>query len=376
MLLAARFVNRLGAFSMPFLAVLLVHDFGASSRLAGLVVGAFGLATIPSRLVGGHLATRVGTKAAVLIGLAGTAAAQLLIAAAPSLAVALLGAVLLGLCFEIYEPASQGLIADVTPKDLLPRAYGLLGAILALAGLLAGLIAAAVGRIDLSWLFAADAVTALACLALVAVWLRTPPRTFTVNDPSQRVSSPREDPRLLLLMLTGTAFATVYMLIPMAMPLALTAGHRPASDAGLLQALAALVIVVAQPLLRRSENITGRIVVGYGLLALGLAVAAIQPTMPGYLASTIIIALGDVFLLGYSYTLVAAIAPDGAKARYFALYGITWGIALTIGPPTMGLLLDTGFATFWTACSAAMVATGIAQLAINRYIQRPEHQPA
>lgn len=133
-----------------------------------------------------------------------------------------------------------------------------------------------------------------------------------------------------MLMTTGTTFAAVYMLIPMAMPLALVAADRPASDAGLLQALAALVIIAAQPLLRHSANITGRIVAGYGLLAVGLAVAGLHMTMAGYVAATIIIALGDVLLLGYSYTLVAAIAPEGSKATYFAIYGITWGVALTV----------------------------------------------
>ncbi|WP_208415649.1 MFS transporter [Saccharomonospora amisosensis] len=367
-LLVARFVNRMGAFSMPFLASLLVHDHGASARVAGLVVGAFGLATIPSRLIGGLLATRVGTKPAVLIGLAGTAAAQLLVAAAPGLAVALVGAVLLGLCFEIYEPASQGLVADVTAEESLPRAYGLLGATLAAAGLLAGLLAAAVGRVGLSWLFAADAISAVACLVLVAAWLPATPPSGAGDGPNP-MSSPWRDTGLWLLMTTGTTFAAVYMLIPMAMPLALVAADRPASDAGLLQALAALVIIAAQPLLRHSANITGRIVAGYGLLAVGLAVAGLHMTMAGYVAATIIIALGDVLLLGYSYTLVAAIAPEGSKATYFAIYGITWGVALTVGPPAMGQLLDNGFGTFWLACSAVMLATGIAQVVINRVIR-------
>lgn len=374
-LLVARFVNRLGAFSMPFLAVLVVHDHGATARVAGLVVGAFGVATIPSRLIGGHLATRVGTKSAVLLGLAGTAAAQLLIATAPGLTVALIGAVLLGLCFEIYEPASQGLVADVTPSDSQPRAYGLLGATLAAAGLLAGLIAAAVGRFSLSWLFVADAISAVACLVLIAVWLPATPPSGRA-DGTSRALSPWADSRLLLLMTTGTTFAAVYMLIPMAMPLALAAADRPASDAGLLQALTALVIIAAQPVLRHSENITGRIVAGYGLLAVGLAVAGLHMTMTGYMTATIIIAVGDVLLLGYAYTLVAAIAPDGSNAAYFAVYGITWGVALTVGPPAMGALLDNGFRTFWLACSVVMLATGIAQLAINRVIRGAMHERA
>ncbi|WP_292719698.1 MFS transporter [Microbacterium sp. 13-71-7] len=365
----ARFVRTLGAFSMPFLAALLVHDHGAPIYLAGAVVGAFGLATIPSRLLGGLLTTRVGTKPAVLIGVAGTAAAQLLIALAPDLMVALVGAVLLGLCFEIYEPASQGRIADVTPPESQPRAYGLLGAALAAAGLCAGLVAAAVGRAGLPWLFAADAVAAIICFAVIAAWLPATPRPAQIHA-GATIASPWKDRRLLLLMATGTTFATVYMLVPMAMPLALTAAGRPASDAGLLQALSALLIVCGQPALRRTTSIGARLATGYALLALGLTIAGLQMTMTGYVIATIVMAIGDALLLGYSYAVVASIAPEGGKAPYFAAYGVTWGIALTVGPPAMGQLLGNGYATFWFVCAMLMLGTGIGQLAINRSLRQ------
>lgn len=84
-LVVARFVNRLGAFSMPFLAVLLVQEHGSSPGVAGLVVASFGVATIPSRLLGGRLVGAVGAKRTVVTGLVGTAGSQLVLAMAPSL---------------------------------------------------------------------------------------------------------------------------------------------------------------------------------------------------------------------------------------------------------------------------------------------------
>src|SRR5689334_151424 len=81
-LLLARAVNRLGAFSLPFLSLVLVDEFGASLISAGYLISAFGLATIPSRLLGGQLAERFGSKATICLGLGGTAAAQLFVAGA------------------------------------------------------------------------------------------------------------------------------------------------------------------------------------------------------------------------------------------------------------------------------------------------------
>ncbi len=373
-LLVARFVNRLGAFSVPFLAVLLVQEHDASVTLAGVVVGVFGLATIPSRLIGGRLATRVGTKNAVIVGLAGTAGSQVVIASAPSLAVAFVGAALLGLCFEIYEPASQGLVADVTPDHLLPRAYGLLGAALAAAGLAAGLLAAAIGRFGLSWLFVIDSGTAIACLILVALMLHPARHPAESEEDSDAAHSPWRDHRLWLLMATGTSFAMIYMIVPMAMPLALAIEGRRASDAGLLEALSALVVIAAQPVLRTTGKIALRLLAGYGLLALGFAVAGLMPDLPGYAIAVTVMGLGDVLLLGYSYTLVARVAPPNAKAHYFAVYGITWGAALTLGPPLMGYLIAFGPRAMWFACASTMVVTGLAQLWITRRLVPPTRE--
>ena len=60
LLVVARAVNRLGAFTLPFLSVTLVAEQGASVAQAGFLLAAFGVATIPSRLLGGRLSDRVG----------------------------------------------------------------------------------------------------------------------------------------------------------------------------------------------------------------------------------------------------------------------------------------------------------------------------
>jgi hypothetical protein len=53
LLVISRTVNRLGAFTLPFLTVILTDSFGASVATAGAVVALFGAATIPSRIIGG-----------------------------------------------------------------------------------------------------------------------------------------------------------------------------------------------------------------------------------------------------------------------------------------------------------------------------------
>jgi MFS family permease len=186
LLLLARVVNRLGAFSLPFLTVLVNTDYRASVTTAGLVSAAFGAATIPSRLAGGRLADRVGRRGAIALGLVGCAVAQVGIAASRSLAAVVVWAVLLGLAFELYEPPSQALIAEAVPQGQRVRAFGWFSAALALGGMGAGLLAAWLGGIDLRWLFVADAATCLACAALVQLALpgRHSTRAPTVEQPT------------------------------------------------------------------------------------------------------------------------------------------------------------------------------------------------
>src|SRR5690349_15543857 len=127
-LITARVVDRLGGFTLAFLPLLLVTSYGASLRTAGLVTAAFGAATVPSRLLGGRLADRLGRRATIVLGLSGCAAAQLALAVSPGVRTAALSAVALGLCFEIYEPPSQALLADLVPPDRRGSAFSALGA--------------------------------------------------------------------------------------------------------------------------------------------------------------------------------------------------------------------------------------------------------
>src|SRR6266496_519165 len=157
-LVVARAVNRIGAFTLPFLGVVLSVEFGTSLTTTGLILAMFGAATIPSRLLGGQLADRLGRRRTIVLGLIGCAVAQTWIAVSSELWSAVLATLVLGLAFEIYEPPSQATIADVTEPADRPAAYGLLGAAMAAAGVLAGLPAAALSHWDLRWLFVADAV--------------------------------------------------------------------------------------------------------------------------------------------------------------------------------------------------------------------------
>jgi MFS family permease len=393
LLIAARAVNQLGAFSLAFLTVLLCRGFGASLDEAGAVCGLFGLATIPSRLLGGRLSARLGHRRTMLTGLAGCAVAQLGIAIAPDLAAAAGCALLLGLAFELYEPPSQAIIADaVAAADRAP-AYALLTTALAAGNAGAGLVAAIVGRSNLRWLFVVDALTCLACALIV--WLALPadhrprpqaaepqaaepqaaerPRATDDDGLAARVPSPWRDRALLAMTAAGTVFALIYMLMLVSLPLSLAAhGLNPAS-AGLVTAVSALALVLARPLLRtkRLAGISSPVAFasGYMLMGFGLAGYAAAGSLPALLAPTVAWSLGYLLLSGRAFAVVAGFAPPGAAARYLAVYGLSWGVA-TVAAPVLGTLLigSLGPTALWSAISALCLAMAAVQPLLLRWL--------
>jgi MFS family permease len=374
-LVAARVVDRLGGFTLTFLPLLLVTSYGASLRAAGLVAATFGLATIPSRLLGGRLADRLGHRATIVLGLTGCAFAQLGLAIAPTLGVAFAAASVLGLCFEIYEPPSQALLADLTPPPQRAAAYSALGAAIAAAGVVAGLVAALLSGFGMRWLFVADAVTCVACAAMVRSTL-----PGGVPDPVRghgRGAGPWRDRRLLAMLAAGTAFATAYLVMMGGLPLALHHEGVAPGWAGVLLAVSAATVIVGQRLRRVVPSAWGpfrRMGLGYLLLALGLALAApasATGTGPAYVVPVAVWSLGDVILLGEPFAVVAELAPERDRGRYLAAYGVCWGVATTIGPLLATGLLATGGPTLlWLSCAALCAVLSVAQSPLRAAVTR------
>jgi len=373
-LVIARAVNRLGAFTLTFLAVVLTVELGATVAQAGLVMGLFGLATIPSRIFGGQLADRLGRKRTIILGLTGCAVGQTWIALANTLWSAVLAAVLLGLMFEIYEPPSQAVIADVTSPEDRPTAYGLLGAAMSAAAVGAGVLAAAVRHRDLRWLFAIDAASCLACVLLLAVALPADRLSFRDALPVSRAEGWR-DGRLLLLFAVGTVSATVFMVLMLGLPLTLIERRLPSYGIGLILAISALVLVAAQPLqrtrrIRELDNFQA-MKLAYLLLAVGLLVNAFATSLPVFVAAAVLWSIGDLFLLSRAFTIVTDIAPDHVRGRYLAIYGLSWGIATTVAPlGATQILTHAGPAVLWLTCCATALALAAIQPALRRRITR------
>ncbi len=393
-LAAARAVNQLGAFSLAFLTVLMCRVMGASLATAGVVSALFGLATIPSRLLGGRLADKLGRRRTILIGLAGCAVAQLGIAVAPDLAAAAGCAVLLGFAFELYEPPSQAMIAEATAPDQRAPAYALITTALAVGNMGAGLVADIVGRSGLRWLFVVDAASCLACAAIVYLGLPADrkagspalphpatgpaavrPPDAGPPDARTRQASPWRDPALLALTAAGTVFALIYVLTLVALPLSMAAEHLDPASAGLVMAAGTLTMVLGRPLLRMGPlaSLSDPVAAGSGfiLMAAGLAGYCTAHSLAALLAPAAVWSIGNLVLAGRMLAAVTALAPAGATARYLAVYGLSWGVATVAAPVAATQLISSlGAPALWAAASALCLVMAVVQPWLLRTVAR------
>ncbi|MFC7496777.1 MULTISPECIES: MFS transporter [unclassified Nocardioides] len=369
-LVAARAVNQIGAFALSFLTIALVEVHGAALTTAGWVVALFGLATIPSRLLGGWLTARIGHRPTIVTGLVGCALALVVIATSPGLGGAAVGALLLGLAFEIYEPPSQALLADLVPPERRPEAFGLLGAALAAAAVAAGALAALLGGVDLRLLFVADAVSCVAAAILVLVLVEEPHAAAPAPGPrSVSGHRPWRDRRLLLMLAAGTGNALVWTFATTTLPVTVVArGHEPAFT-GWLLALSALVTIAGQRLLRTAAFAPFRMIaLGLVAVAVGFAALAYAGGVVALAAGAALVALGQVFLLGPPFAIVAGLAERSSRAAYLAAFGISWGIAQTAGPVISTHLLEVSLPGAWLAGAALCAVLAAIQPLVARAV--------
>ena len=355
-LVLARVVNRLGGAGMGFLGVRLTRDLGVPLSTTATVLAAFGLATVPSRLVGGVLATRWGPRTALVAGLLAAAAAQAVVAAGTSLAVVALGVVLLGLAYEVVEPATQAAVATGVPPDRRASQFSLLWACVALAGVLAGVLAALVTRWGVAALFAVDAATSLAAALVVAVLLPA--------LPVHRVDRPwRAALRRPVLAWAGlcTVPATLVMVVVLMLPVVVELAGRPPATTAWLLAAAAASALLAQRLLGRWETRlrdATTLAVGYALLAVAFAVWAVGG-LPALAVGAVLEGAAGSLVVGTQMAVASRLARPGTEAAVMTIQGLSWGVAAVVAPVLGTVLLGWGERTLWLSCAAvALVLAG------------------
>jgi MFS family permease len=73
---------------------------------------------------------------------------------------------------------------------------------------------------------------------------------------------------------------------------------------------------------------------------IGFTMYGFVATVPLFIVAMIIITIGEMVGMPTSNSLAAAFAPEDKRARYMAVFGLTWAVPSMIGPGAAGLVMD------------------------------------
>jgi MFS family permease len=357
------FLNKFGAFVVPFLTIYLTKQ-GYTVTEAGMAVGAYGLGGLFASLLGGHLADKLGRRETIALSMFSGAATMMLLSQAHHLALIIVLTVLTGLASEFYRPASSALLTDLVPPSQRVTAFSTLrmafNAGFAFGPAMAGFIAA----FGFFWLFAGDAATSVlyGVVALFAL-----PRG--VYNPQANASWGealkvlRRDFKLHQLLLANFAIGLVFFQIASTFGLYVTElGFSNATYGVLVSLNGALIVLAELPLTTITRRFPARRVmaVGYLIIGVGFGMNYFAHSVTALAVCMAIFTFGEMVTMPMVSAYVANLAPADMRGRYLGVSGLTWSLALILGPGLGMKLFSYSEPMYWLANGIiSLMAAGV-----------------
>jgi predicted MFS family arabinose efflux permease len=365
----------------PFAVIYLHNVRGISFAQAGFALAFGGAAALLAGLAAGSLVDRIGGRNTLIVGLLLQAVAFTLfpLIREPWHAYALFG--LDGVGTACFWPGQSTLLARLTPAEDRHSAYALqrvsmnLG--IGLGGVVGGLMATTADPGSFTRMFLLDAGTFLVFAVILT----------TVREPQADASETHEEAggyRAVLrdrnfLALTGlnVVFVAVgYEVFALLPPFAKNYAGVSERWVGFIWLANTLLIVLIQ--LPVSKALEGRRrMVALALMNLLWAAAALIVLAGGgllngtsaalvFMTATMVFAVGETLQGPTQAPLVADLAPDHLRGRYFALGSMSWSAGSILGPAIGGPLLGWHPFAVWPIAAGVCIASAAGCLALER----------
>jgi MFS family permease len=361
------FVNRFGAFVMPFLALYMTKS-GYSKLQAAAALTSYAAGHLIAAFLGGYLADRIGRRKTIAISMFASGAFVLLLSQAWSLPTFIGFAFLAGVATEMYRPAAGALLTDLVPPEKRIAAFTLYRLAINLGWALGLATAGFVAQYSYLWLFIGDAATALVfgLLALVALphGLRSPKHESGWGLALRNMARQRS---YLYFLLAIVLIAIIYIQWSSTFPLHVEALGFNESTYGLIAALNGTLIVLFElPISAYVRRFNPRPVMAVGYVLTGLGFGAIvfgaHFGIVALFAAMTIFSLGEMISLPSGVALVSKLAPENMRGRYMAMNGMTWSVAFMIGPAIGMSLLGAHSNILWVIGALLGILAAIAIL--------------
>lgn len=378
----ARMINTMGfSLVMPFVAMHLVEERGATGAAYGLIYLLSGVFAAVGQGVAGELSDRVGRRAVMLSGLASRSLNMVALGVAVTMEAPIwaIGSlvVLNGLLRAQFEPAAGAAVTELSPPELRVAAFGLqrIGVNLgwAVGPALGGFLAThSYGTM----FFVAAPATLIAILAVLPLGGGRPgPRTrsrerLSLSLAMRTLREHRVFATYLVLVLFGSIL-TVQIFATLSVYGSVHLGLEKL-DIGLLYSVNGVLVVAAQVpavALARRVGMRRALVFGTLLYTVGYALFGAATGFNHLAVAMGIVTIGEVIFAPALSDTAAALGDPDRMGRAFGLFGLVQSLGLSLGPIVGGIgfdLLRGDPSQLWFYLAAGMLVLGISYSIFGR----------
>jgi predicted MFS family arabinose efflux permease len=376
-------VNSLGnGIVFPFIVIYLHNVRGISFAAAGLALSGGAVAALAAGLAAGTIVDRAGGRNTLLFGLLLQAVSFALFPLIREAWHAFALLALEGAGTACFWPGQSTLLSRLTPAERTHSAFALqrismnLG--LGMGGVVGGLIASTRHPGSFTTLFLLDAATFLVFIAVLAT-VREPAlgAPEAERERTAGYGTVLRDRNFLSLMALNVLFVAVgYEVFALLPPFAKNyAGVSERWVGTMFLANTILIVLIQLPV---SKALEGRrrmaalavmsllfaaaalIVLGGGIWLTGTAAALV------FVGATLVFGVGEVLQGPTQAPLVADLAPDHLRGRYFALGSMSWSAGSILGPAIGGPLLGWHPLAVWPLAAAISIVAAFGCLVLER----------
>jgi MFS family permease len=368
---------------LPFLVIYLHDVRGFELGVSGLVVATSAAAQVTAGVLAGPLVDRLGPRPVLAGGLIMQAVGFgfFPLVRSPWHAFALIA--IEGAGSAGFWPSQSTLIARLTPAARRHAAYAqqrvTMNLGIGLGGLAGGLIAGVSSPGSFTVLFVIDAATFLAYVAVLTVIPNPPVEPHAAEAHPASYAAVLRDRVFVGLWTLNFLFVTAgYSLFNLVPPFARDHAHVSEHQIGVFFFVNTAVIVIVQLPISRALEGRRRLralalmpalwIVAWLLLDGGVYWFDGTAAFAVATLALAIFGVGECFHGPAHQALVAEIAPDHLRGRYFAVHSLSWGLAGTVGPAIGGFILAWRPFALWPLASLVCMAAAGGALALERFV--------
>lgn len=388
-----RFLSEVGTgFTLFYAPIFFVNKVGLSATSVGIALGSASISGVLGRVLGGSFSDSRfwGRRRTLLLSAAVAAISSLVLAASNNFPILVVGNLLMGLGQGLYWPATESVVADLTPPEQRREAYALtrladnLG--LGMGIVFGGALIGATGAYRA--LFIIDAISFVVFFAVIYFAVQEsyrPSANKSASSPRNSWATALRDRRLLVYVLVNVIFTIYVSQLHSTLPLYFKnfvaagesgKGFAETTISALFGWHLALAIICQLPVARalRRFSHAQALTISALMWAIGFSVIWVTGVAPTHQLGWAMLALGLLSIGMVSYTpsassLITDLAPESQRGVYFSVSSLCWAAGYFVGPPLGGWALDQSpqvANSFWLGLAASIGVT----ILILQYLHR------